>query len=70
MEHKYGIFESYAACYNDHEAWVLIDNKWNNFPPGEVRMGIRPLSEARVVDIFGKLPALPTDAFSSSNSTP
>jgi hypothetical protein len=65
-EHRYGIFESYATCFNDREAWVLIDNKWNNFPPGEVRMNVRPLSEAKVIEAFGKLPPLPAEAFTKA----
>jgi hypothetical protein len=62
-DHRYGIFESYAACYNDYEAWVLITGDWVKFPPGEVRMNVRPLSEGKVRDSFGKLPDLPPEAF-------
>jgi len=61
---KYGMFESYAAAYNDYEAWLLINNVWRKYMLGKVRMGVRPMHEGQIRDTFGKLPDLPPEAFS------
>jgi len=60
---NYGIFESYAACWTIHEAWVLIENSWVQFNAGEVAANVRQLPEAEVRQTFGPLPSLPAEAF-------
>ena len=65
---RYGIFELYATRYTDYEAWVLIDNDWCKFKPGEVRANVRPLNAATFTETFGKVPDLPSEAFKSDAS--
>lgn len=61
---KYGIFETFAARWTDHEAWCLIDGVWKSFPPGEVITSASMLTEAEYTETFGKVPNLPSSAFS------
>jgi hypothetical protein len=60
---NYGRFESYATCFNDQEAWVLIDNSWVKFHPAEVLTHCEQLPEEYVRRNYGPLPALPSEAF-------
>lgn len=68
---KFGIFETFAARWTDHEAWVLIDGKWKEFEaPGEVLMNAVAMSEAEYVESFGTVPPLPANAFTRDFDKP
>jgi DMSO/TMAO reductase YedYZ molybdopterin-dependent catalytic subunit len=63
MSPKYGAFESNPARYTNYEAWVLFDNEWRKMNAAEVLNSARPMSQAKFMENFGKVPDLPATAF-------
>jgi hypothetical protein len=64
---KYGAFESHPVMYDEREGWVLFDTEtgdWRKLQLAEIMLTTRPMSEAEFTRTYGKLPALPKEAFS------
>jgi hypothetical protein len=63
---RYGHFEGMPATFDDNEAWVLYGGIWRALGPFEVSFGAGLMSKVRFERVYGKLPALPRHAFTTT----
>jgi hypothetical protein len=65
-EIKFGMLDGNAVRFTDLEAWWLVDGAWRRISPSEVLLNAPVLSEARFIELFPKVPRLPSNAFKSA----